>query len=169
MLIFIPSFFLHPTIPLFSEREKSRGSSHWMLAREERAKRGGPMALRHSHSPTIVSRVFISSRCIFVQLYTTLPRSLARSLLCQVTVTCARSHVSDTLLHISLLDRSRLVSFFFLFFTSLPRRNGSNYYARNAETAWDKRDAILIGLYLFPSIPTSVSLKCWTTCRQLFA
>lgn len=168
MLIFIPSFFLHPTIPLFSEREKSRGSSYWMLAREERAKRGGPMALRHSHSPTIVSRVFISSRCIFVQLYTTLPRSLARcfvrSLSPVLALTCPTRY--STYLCSS---RSRLVSFFFLFFTSLPRRNGSNYYARNAETAWDKRDAILIGLYLFPSIPTSVSLKCWTTCRQLFA
>lgn len=118
MLIFIRIFFLflffflHPTIPstaIFRAREVAR-----ILVREEEPKRGGPMALRHSHSPTIVSRVFISSRCIFVQLYTTLARSLARSLLCQVTVTCARSHVSDTLLHISLLDHSRLIFFFFL-------------------------------------------------------
>lgn len=122
MLIFIPSFFLHPTIPLFSEREKSRGSSHWMLAREERAKRGGPMALRHSHSPTIVSRVFISSRCIFVQLYTTLPRSLARcfvrSLSPVLALTCPTRYSTY-------LCSTVCASFPFFLFFSLPSLGGT--------------------------------------------
>lgn len=42
---------------------------------------------------------------------------------------------------------------FFLVFTSPPPLSfggtGATIRARNAETAWDKRDAILIGFYLF--------------------
>lgn len=51
---------------------------------------------------------------------------------------------------------------FFLVFTSPPPLSfggtGATIRARNAETAWDKRDAILIGFYLF--LPIRFFLKC---------
>ena len=122
--LIVVHFFSPPPIRYFPRARECRADN---TQRRKKRRDGGPMALRHSHSPTIVSRVFISSRCIFVQHHAP-SLSLSRSLLCQVTVTCARSHVSDTLLHISLPDHSRLVFSRFYFPPSpLLRRNGSNY------------------------------------------
>lgn len=117
------------------------------------------MALRHSHSPTIVSRVFISSRCIFVQHHApslSLSRSLAAlSGHCHL---CSLSRVRHATPHISARP---FAPRFFSFLLPPPLSlggTGATIRARNAETAWDKRDAILIGFYLF--LPIRFFLKC---------
>lgn len=93
-------------------------------------------------------------------------RSLARSLAalsghCHL---CSLSRVRHATPHISARP---FAPHFFFFSTSLLRWNGSNCYARNAETAWDKCDAILIGFISFS--PSFSFLKYSKMCRQSFA
>ena len=80
----------------------------WIANERGRETERGPMALRHWHSPTIVSRVFIGFRCVFVAAL----NARVSAFLCRVTVTCAHTHVSVTLFQISLVVRAVLFLFF---------------------------------------------------------
>lgn len=90
------------------------------------------------------------------------PRSLSLSLslaaLSGHCHLCSLSRVRHATPHISARP---FAPRFFLFLLPPPLSfggTGATIRARNAETAWDKRDAILIGFYLF--LPIRFFLKC---------
>lgn len=106
----------------------------WIANERGRETERGPMALRHWHSPTIVSRVFIGFRCVFVQQWSA-----------RVTVTCANSHVSVTLFRISLVVSRFFPPFFFFFiFLKSERSKASTYMTSRLRMSrtWESLDAI---------------------------